>query len=473
VQIRPAAHLAGAILLVATGGTALADGMVSLKDTPVAPPSWSGPYFGGSVGYGHNDSKNNYQDSDGDRSSISEDADGGLVSLVWGIDCMLRDRFVVGAFVDVDWSDIDRGFTGNELTIDRSINIGARLGYLLTERTLVFATAGYSRAHFDNEGWWDIDVPGFVSLPGKGSVDFSGYFLGLGAETRLGGNFFLRGEVRYAKYGEEIINSGTFAGVTYVDKEDPELWTGRLGVVYKLGRGEGPFSDGTQEPESLKVASYTGVDVSNGAWALYSGTVFALNGDFARPGWVLRSQGVYAEYDYTVGAPGTTFDVEDSSIDGMIGYMNYFGSVSAIVYVGLEVRDVDISPDDLTNEVRGTETGFKVAFEIATEGEGPLYYSLDGSYSTAFDSLYGQARIGYNAQKYIVGPEVSYYSDEGDWSARVGGFAKFPFTLRGMPSELSVSGGYQFVDEEDGGGVGGTRAGGEGAYGGTMFKFLF
>ncbi|HEX2842313.1 cellulose biosynthesis protein BcsS [Hyphomicrobium sp.] len=480
MQFRVKTTIASAVLLSLTGGAALADGMVSLKDTPApAAPSWSGLYFGGSIGYGRNDSKNNYHDSDGDRSSVSEDANGGLVSLVWGIDCMLRDRIVVGAFVDFDWSDIDRGFDGNEMTIDRSVNIGARLGYLITENTLLFATAGYSRAHFDNGGWWDFNnADGFgATLPGKGSVDFNGYFIGGGAETRLGAsNFFLRGEVRYAKYDEEVTNAGTFAGVTYVDKEDPELWTGRLGVVYKLGRGEGPFADGSREVDTVKVANYTGIDVAKDAWAIYSGTVFALNGDFSRSGFVARSLGVYAEYDYEGGSPLTQFDAKDRSIDAMLGYMHYFGDVSAIVYLGMEIRDVDISPNDPTNDVRGTETGFKVAVEIETEGEGPLYYSFDGSYSTAFDSFFALGRVGYNAQRYVIGPEGAFYSDEGDWSARVGAFTKIPFTLRSMPSELTVHGGYQFIDEDDNGtngGIGSTRAGGEGAYGGAMVKFLF
>jgi opacity protein-like surface antigen len=473
MQKSKVACLAGATLLAFTGG-ASADGMVSLKDAPVVvAPSWSGPYFGGSVGFGHNNSDNNYSDSTGDSSSISEDADGAFVSAVWGIDCMLRDRVVVGAFVDIDWSDIDRGFEGNELTIDRSINIGARLGYLVTERTLLFATAGYSRAHFDNAGWWDIDTFG-PTLAGKGSQDFSGYFVGAGAETRLGGNFFLRGEVRYAKYGEEITNSGVFLGDTYVDKEDPELWTGRLGVIYKLGRGEGPFSDGSSEPDSIKVATYTGIDVSKDAWAVYSGTVFALNGDFGRDGFIVRTLGVYAQYDYDSGAPPTSFEADDGSIDGMIGYLHYFGDVSAAGYVGLEIRDVDISPDDPTNKVRGTETGFKVALEVETEGEGPLYYSFDGSYSTAFDSFYAQARVGYNAQRYVIGPEGEFFSDEGDWAARIGAFGTIPFTFRGMPSEFTLHGGYQFVDDDsDLTSVGSTRAGGEGAYGGSMIKFVF
>ena len=48
-----AAVLAGLTMLA--GGSALADGMSrgSIKDAPVAMPSWSGFYLGGGIGYGH------------------------------------------------------------------------------------------------------------------------------------------------------------------------------------------------------------------------------------------------------------------------------------------------------------------------------------------------------------------------------------------------------------------------------------
>lgn len=447
--------------------------MQSLKDSPVVvtTPSWGGYYFGGSIGYGRNRSKNNYSDTDGMSSSVSEEAEGGLISAIWGFDRVIRDRFIVGAFVDVEWSDIDRGFDGNEMTIDHSFNIGARIGYLISERTMLFATAGYSRAHFDNGGWWDIDTWG-PTLLGKSSVDFNGYFIGAGFESRLRGNFFLRGEGRYAKYSEEVTNAGTFAGVTYVDKEDPEIWSGRIGLVYKIGRGEGPLGEGEHTPDTLKVASYSGVDVSRDAWAIYSGQVFALNGDFTRSGFVARTQGIYAQYHYDAGAPPATIDAKDRSIDAMIGYNHTTGGFSAIVYAGLEIRDVDLSPDDPWNEVRGTKTGLKLALEIENEG-GPLYYSFDASYSTAFDSFFALARIGHNRAGYVFGPEAYYFSDEGDWAVRAGGFAKIPFTLRGMPSELTIHGGYQWVDDESAALNRGVRAGGEGAYGGTMVKFIF
>ena len=478
MHIRSVASIAGVLCALASGA-AHADGMGSLKDTPVAiAPSWSGAYFGMSIGYGRNESENNYWDSDGASSSVDEEADGGLVSLIWGFDRIIGDRIVVGAFVDVDWSDIERGDAGNGMTIDRSFAVGGRLGYLVTPSTMLFATAGYTRAHFDSDGWWDISANGGGPiLPGKDSENFGGYFVGGGVETRLTQNFYLRGEVRYADYKAETTNSGTYLGTTYVDEEDPELITGRIGLVYKLGRGELPLlRGGDYDDGTIGTVTYYGVDVSKDVWSVYSGGVMALNGDLTRDGVVARTFGYYADYDYTDRVDQTEYNGKDRAMDVMLGYQKYFGTTSVVAYAGMEVRDIDISPDDESNELRGTKTGFKVAAEIETGDEEPVYASLDTSYSTAFNSAFAQLRVGPNISGVKFGPEGVLYSDEGELTGRVGGFAIIPFNLwPSMPAEISFDVGYQFVEDEEGNGNGdsGRVHGGEGAYFGSMLKVLF
>lgn len=465
--------IAGGLALSLTSGAALADGMPSLKDTYVEPaaPTWSGSYFGGSVGYGWNDSKNRYRDSSGQSSSANEDADGGLVSLVWGYDCQW-DRIVIGAFVDVDWSDIHRGDTGDGLTIDRAISVGGRLGALVTPNTLAFVTAGYTRAHFDNDGWWDI-VNGGTLLPGKSSVNFDGYFIGGGLETRLAGNFFLRGEVRYSKYDSEVTNSGSFAGTDYIDTEDPEIITTRVGLIYKLG-GREPWH-GTSDGK-YKVISYSGIDVAKDIWTLYSGNLFALNGDFTRNGFVFRTFGFYSNYDLDATdalAGPFNVDAKDRSLDVMLGYLYYTGQFSIVGYAGMEIRDIDLSPEALTYDE--TETGFKVALEIETIDSAPYYFSFDTSYSTAFDTYFGLLRVGWNRNEWKFGPEGEVWSEDGDTTWRLGAFVKLPVKiLPNLPTELTVSGGHQWVDDDNNnsGYLAGAH-GGEGAYFNSMLKIIF
>ena len=470
---------ASILALSLMSGAAMADGYAtSLKDAPVpvVAPSWSGIYVGGSIGYGWNDSDNIYDETGEPTEVRHESADGGFVSGIIGIDRQVHDRWVIGAFIESDLSDLDRGTKGDGLTIDRAFYVGARAGILLRPTTLAYISGGYTQAHIDNDGWWDIDGPaGFFQ--GRDSQNFDGWFIGGGLEHMLGNNFFVRGEVRYAQYGAEVTNSGTFPGGEFVDREEPELWTARLGLVYKLGRTDavaGLKDDGgaSLRGSNIDVVTYKGIDVSKDVWSLYSGGIYALNGDLTRNGLVARTFGYYADYEYSAG--GDDFDGKDRALDAMIGYLHYFGNFSAIGYLGMEVRDIDQKPEDIDNKVRGTETGFKVALELETEGDGPFYFSLDSSYSTAFDSFYGQLRVGANRNGIKFGPEGHIYSDEGDVTSRVGAFVSMPFKFATLPAELEFSGGYQFV--EDNGGAGteeGSVRGGEGGYFGSMLKLTY
>ena len=83
-----------------------------------------------------------------------------------------------------------------------------------------------------------------------------------------------------------------------------------------------------------------------------------------------------------------------------------------------------------------------------------------------------------NLGRFIIGPEAGADGNEGYDAQRLGAFAMFKLDMFGTrnPAELTIHGGYQFVDEEDnnaGGGIGATRAGGEGAFGGSTIKFVF
>ena len=469
--------VACAVLPTAAGAADLGG---SLKDAPIVAPetTWSGFYFGGSAGYGHNRSDNIYSDSFGDREKHRESADGGFISSVIGYDRQIRDRFVVGAFADFDWSDFDRGSESNDngLTITRAWAVGGRLGYLVTPRVMVFGTAGYTQAHFRNDGWWDID--GLEA--GRNSQNFSGYFFGGGVEVLLRSNFYLRGELRYSDFGKEITNSGAFGGGTYIDREDPEIFTARLGIVYKMGRDEpvlGMKDGGEVADHTYKVVSINGVDVSDDAWSIYSLSIFALNGDFDRDGFMFRALGVYGDYSIgnNRGVPGTDVDVNDRLGDVMIGYQKVFNRFTATGYVGYEIRDIDASPLRRYDTLHGTKSGFKVAFDVESKDDEKLYFALDGSYSTAFDSVYGQVRVGYNAGSVIIGPEGWVFSDDGDTAWRVGAFAKMPFMIGATrAAEVSIYGGYQFVeDDKNNGGGGFSTHGGEGAYGGAALKIAF
>ena len=234
-----AAVLTGLIMLV--GGGALADGMPrgSIKDAPVATPSWSGFYLGGGIGYGHLIGKNKYfEDGDLISSNTNDSAAGGLGTVVIGFDRLVRERYVVGLFAEYDWSNIELTDVDEDtqavthFRVRNAFSIGGRAGFLMTPQSLLFLTAGYTWAQGKSDGYFDIPP-----VIGATSLDLNGPFVGIGMETQLGRNWSLRGEVRYTMFNEVTTAAGD-AGPEILDRLEGDLLTGRIAVVYKFNRDE-------------------------------------------------------------------------------------------------------------------------------------------------------------------------------------------------------------------------------------------
>lgn len=457
---------------VVCGGQALAADMGSLKDDPVVEvaPTWSAHYVGGSIGWGENKSDNTYTDTDGlDDETVKEHADGGLVSVILGFDKQVHQRYVIGAFIEYDLSDLERGSGDDALTIDRQLFIGGRLGVLMKPDLLAYVSGGYTRAHFDNEGWWTLPSGEL----GREEAYFDGWFIGGGFEKLLRGNISLRGEVRYSDFGNEATNTGDCGGgCTYVDSEDPEIWSARIGLNYRFGR-DGRTAAGGVDEEAQSFISYHGINIGKNYQYGYSGVLMALNGDWNKDGLIFRTESVIGSYDYRSG--GFETDADDRIGDVMLGYQIVRGNVSAILYAGMEIRDVELSPDDPTERLRGTETGFKVALDVETDDQAPIYFNLYSTYSTAFDTFAIDGRVGARRDRFTFGPEASFLREAGDDYYRVGAFVSMPVKLiPDWESELTFNGGYQFVgDDENGGGVdeGGSRS--EGGYFGTKLVLIY
>jgi hypothetical protein len=220
--------------------------------------------------------------------------------------------------------------------------------------------------------------------------------------------------------------------------------------------------------------TYSGLDLSPDSWYSYSGIIFALNRDLSKDGARIRIQGAYGQYDYE--GSSERHDVDLWQGDVMVGYAWIRDRVEFALYAGVDVIDHDISPDDSSNPVRGTETGFKTAGYLVsrtTELNLPHYFLLDGSYSTAFDTYYLLGRLGLHRSGAIFGVEGWLLGDE-DWEAqRLGGFVQFERQLRpDLLMDMTLSAGYQFSDENDICTCG-RSASSEGAYATVNFSFYF
>lgn len=239
------------MMLAMTGG-ALADGYEDPKSFVAPPvPLWNGWYVGAGAGYGHASTRDDYYESTPLSTSLDgQSADGGLVRIMGGVDRQITDRFVLGGFADFDWSSINLSYAASsggvgggpindELTLDWQWSVGARAGYLFTPATMLYVLGGFTQAHFDSDGWYDIYNGGQV-LPGKSNVTYNGYVVGFGMETLLGHGLFLRGEMRYSEFDGQVINSGTLLGTSYTDSESPTLLTGLIGLTYRFGHRDDP-----------------------------------------------------------------------------------------------------------------------------------------------------------------------------------------------------------------------------------------
>src|SRR5690606_2881719 len=227
-------------------------------------------------------------------------------------------------------------------------------------------------------------------------------------------------------------------------------------------------------PEAYPLAIVGGYDWAKDAFASATALYFALNGDLAREGFVARLSVSTDAYSYDLpGAPGGDIDGDAWGIDAMLGYRWIRGDVASSLFVGAEHQDHDLSPNDPLNPVRGSETGFKVAFDItkAPSAYSPLDAELAASYSTAFDTYQVDGRIGYAFDRIIAGPEAWLLGDEASDAQRIGGFLKTtlpPLLFSDVSTAVTLSAGYQFVDDDNGR----STFGSDGAYGSVRFTTL-
>jgi hypothetical protein len=214
---------------------------------------------------------------------------------------------------------------------------------------------------------------------------------------------------------------------------------------------------------------FGGVDVVTGATYTFDGVIVAFNRDISKDGWALRAYGSRVDFDQDPG------DGRGWQGDLMLGYLFNRGAFSGGVYLGADYQNYKLSPDDPTTSVRGTEWGFKVAGDVATSDDRPLYFALAGSYSTAFDSYWSRVRVGHNRNHVIYGIEGSAFGNEDFDAQRLGAFLTFQVPLRpSTPLEVTLAAGHQFANDSKSGSTTSTSTGGgEGTYGSVVFSMPF
>jgi hypothetical protein len=215
-----------------------------------------------------------------------------------------------------------------------------------------------------------------------------------------------------------------------------------------------------------------GFDAAPRSLYWYTAAIAAVNGDIAKSGFLLRTYGSIAAFEYATTAVAGTVDGELWQVDVMPGYQFVRGNATFGGYAGVDFQQARLSPNDPTNQVNGTATGVKVEGHVYLYADAtqPIEAGLAGQYSTAFDTYYAELRVGARLlDKLFVGPDASVDGDTGYDAQRLGGYAKYTFELvKDMPLDMTLIAGHQFVS---GGGSG--FGGGAGTFGTLEFDTNF
>ena len=155
---------------------------------------------------------------------------------------------------------------------------------------------------------------------------------------------------------------------------------------------------------------WLGASVTQDSYYSYIGAVTAVDSDLESDAFLARIALGYGEYDYdTVAVAGGEVEGDSTAGEVMVGFQKYLDETKDIRftwYFGVNWEEHDISPVDANNTVQGSEEGFKTILELQSQITDEIRFNGDLNWSTAFDTHYASARVGYNFGDFTVGPEV-------------------------------------------------------------------
>lgn len=130
---------------------------------------------------------------------VSGDGDDGKGGFAWGAaggyDAALG-RVRLGIEGEVTDSTIRQRDVGVRSDIGRDLYLGARLGYVLSPRAMIYAKAGYTNARVTSRV-----TTGTTTV--KDSTNLDGFRAGAGVEVAISPRFYVKGEYRYSHYGDQ------------------------------------------------------------------------------------------------------------------------------------------------------------------------------------------------------------------------------------------------------------------------------
>jgi len=165
---------------------------------PVTAAGFDGPFVGAQVGW-QSEKMRNPKSAFGavPVSDTGNNVTGGIFA---GYDKTIGGRFVVGAEAGLDFAsddEVQNSVGATTYTIDPkySYDLTARMGYLVTPETLVYARGGYTNARVRT-------TVTNASLITSNSSNQDGWLAGAGVERQIAPHASARVEYRYSKFSE-------------------------------------------------------------------------------------------------------------------------------------------------------------------------------------------------------------------------------------------------------------------------------
>lgn len=286
--------LTAALSLVLLGSS---NHLVHAADLPVkAPPvpaiySWSGFYIGGSAGYGWRDNRSTtFAQADPLVTAVtcggtlggtcappaSSSLSGGVFGIQAGYNWQFNSRWLLGVETDINFTSISGSATSApyrialvtaqnnvEQNIDWFGTVRARLGFLATDRLLVYGTGGFAYAQVREGstltalteqgafglgsafGCQAVTNSAPTCFVGSSSRTATGWTAGGGLEYALWDNFTLKAEYLYVNLGRGSVNVVALDNSVFgpgIPKasftaafDRPDLNIVRVGFNYKFG----------------------------------------------------------------------------------------------------------------------------------------------------------------------------------------------------------------------------------------------
>lgn len=185
-------------LVCLAAGTAMASAAPAMAQDAGSGQPFSGFHVEALAGYDISKAGSSIDDD------VNEDNDQSIDGLLYGVGAgydIRAGNFVFGPEAEVTWStaktkfdDGDfEGFGIGNVKTNRDLYLGARVGYVVTPRTMVYAKGGYTNAKFDVR-----NASGTVTT--NRDIDADGWRIGAGVEQAITSNMFAKVEYRYSNY---------------------------------------------------------------------------------------------------------------------------------------------------------------------------------------------------------------------------------------------------------------------------------